>query len=78
MCSREAMKTKVKICFSAVDIDLTKLQSNTNMAQTVWSIVLAQQLKCSSAAPTNHNYIWALAHNIFKHCAVKIRPRKGP
>jgi hypothetical protein len=52
---REAMKTKVKICFSAAHSNLTMLQSNTNIAQMVWSIVLALQLKHSSATPINHN-----------------------
>jgi hypothetical protein len=58
---REAMKTKVKICFSATLSNLTMLQTNTNMAQMVRSIVLAQQLKCSSAAPINHNNILYLS-----------------
>jgi hypothetical protein len=49
------MKTKGKIRFSATHSNLTMLQTNTNAAQAVWSITLAQQLKHSSAAPTNHN-----------------------
>jgi hypothetical protein len=57
------MKTKVKIHFSAAHSNLTKLQSNTNMAQMVQSIILAQQLKHSSTAPTNHNNTRALHPN---------------
>jgi hypothetical protein len=41
--------------FSAAHSNLTTLQTNTNTAQAVRSITLAQQLKRSSAAPTNHN-----------------------
>jgi hypothetical protein len=49
------MKTKGKFHFSAAHSNLTMLQTNTNAAQAVQSITLAQQLKRSSAAPTNHN-----------------------
>jgi hypothetical protein len=49
------MKTKGKFRFSAAHSNLTTLQTNTNAAQAVRSITLAQQLKRSSAAPTNHN-----------------------
>jgi hypothetical protein len=49
------MKTTGNFHFSATLSNLTMLQTNTKTAQTVQSIVLAQQLKRSSAAPTNHN-----------------------
>ena len=49
------MKTKGNFHFSAAHSNLTMLQTNTNAAQAVRSITLAQQLKRSSAAPTNHN-----------------------
>jgi hypothetical protein len=49
------MKTKGNFRFSAAHSNLTTLQTNTNAAQAVRSITLAQQLKRSSAAPTNHN-----------------------
>jgi hypothetical protein len=49
------MKTKGNFRFSAAHSNLTMLQTNTNAAQAVQSITLAQQLKCSSAAPPNHN-----------------------
>jgi hypothetical protein len=52
---REAMKTKGNFHFSATHSNLTTLQTNTNAAQAVRSITLAQQLKRSCAAPTNHN-----------------------
>src|SRR5580693_10262568 len=51
------MKTKGNFRFSAAHSNLTTLQTNTNAAQAVRSITLAQQLKRSSAAPTNHNNI---------------------
>jgi hypothetical protein len=59
---REAMKTKGKFRFSAAHSNLTTLQTNINVAQAVRSITLAQQLKHSSAAPTNHNNIKAVFH----------------
>jgi hypothetical protein len=49
------MKTKGNFRFSAAHSNLTTLQTNTNAAQAVRSITLAQQLKRSSPAPTNHN-----------------------
>ena len=54
------MKTKGNFRFSAAHSNLTTLQTNTNAAQAVRSITLAQQLKRSSAAPTNHNNIFWL------------------
>jgi hypothetical protein len=52
------MKTKGNFRFSAAHSNLTTLQTNTNAAQAVRSITLAQQLKRSSAAPTNHNNMY--------------------
>jgi hypothetical protein len=44
------------------------LQTNTNMAQMVQSIVLEQRLKHSSATPTNHNNtFWGEALSSFIH-----------
>ena len=54
---REAMKTKGKFRFSAAHSNLTMLQTNTNAAQAVRSITLAQQLKrsrvCGPLYPSN-------------------------
>jgi hypothetical protein len=69
------MKTKGKSRFSAAHSNLTTLQTNTNAAQVVQSITLAQKLKRSSAAPTNHNNIRCIRTPISEfvvHCTLQI------